>query len=121
LIILSKEFNNVLHEMGFTNRNLNIAIYNAQDDDNDHKIQEDEFIEFVKDHDAIVKNLESKSSQYNTMFNEIDVNKNGSITPEELKTYMSTKHPESKGIDRVIARSFKLDSDKKITLEGIIV
>ena len=106
--------------MGFTNRNLNIAIYNAQDDDNDHKIQENEFIEFVKDHDAIVKNLESKSSQYNTMFNEIDVNKNGSITPEELKTYMSAKHPESKGIDRVIVRSFKLDSDKKITLEGII-
>ena len=104
--------------MGFINKNLNIAIYNAQDDDHDHKISETEFVEFVHDHEAIVKNLEAKSSEYNTMFNEIDVNKNGSITPEELKTYLSSKHPENKGIDRLIQRSFKLDADKKITVEG---
>ncbi len=104
--------------MGFANTNLNIAIFNAQDDNNDRKISENEFVEFVHDHDTIVKNLANKSSEYNTMFDAIDANKNGSITPEEFKAYMKTAHPDNKGVDKTIERSFKWDSDKKITREG---
>ena len=108
----------MLHQMGFANTNLNMAIFNAQDDNNDRKISETEFVEFVHDHDTIVKNLENKSSEYNKMFDTIDANKNGSITPEEFKAYMNTAHPDNKGVDKTIERSFKWDADKKITREG---
>ena len=120
MFYLFKEFDAVLNQMGFTNTNLNNAIYNAQDSDNDHKISESEFVNFVHDHDMIVKNLTSKSSQYNTMFNDIDKNKNGSITIEEFQAYMNVNHPDNKGLDKTIQRSFKWDADKKITLEGIL-
>ena len=66
------EFDIVLKEMGFTNPILNIAIYNKHDKDHDHMISEKEFVDFVHDHDAIVKSLESNSSSYDKMFNEID-------------------------------------------------
>ena len=104
--------------MGFTNRNLNIAIYNAQDTDDDHKIDEKEFASFVHDHEAIVNNLANNASQYNAMFKEIDSNNNGFITPDEVKAYWNAKHPENKGIEKTITRSFKLDADKKISMEG---
>jgi len=106
--------------MGFTNTNLNNAIYNAHDSDHDHKISESEFVNFVHDHDTIVKNLASQSSQYIKMFNEIDKNKSGSITIEEFQAYMNVSHPDNKGVDKTIQKSFKWDADKTITLEGIL-
>ena len=60
--------------MGFTNKNLNIAIYNAHDADHDHLISEAEFESFVHDHDVVVKNLQSNTSDYSKMFAEIDAN-----------------------------------------------
>lgn len=61
--------------MGFTDPLLNIAIYHNHDTDRDQVISESEFVNFVHDHDAIVKNLESNSSQYNEIFKEIDIDK----------------------------------------------
>ena len=108
--------------MGFINPVLNIAIYNKNDTDHDHKISESEFVNFVHDHDSIVKNLESKSSNYIKMFEEIDVDKSGSITPLEFNEYL-TKHPDIKDTDKEIVRKiktgFKLDANKRITLEGL--
>ena len=50
------------------------------------------------------------------------MDKSGSITPAEFNSYLS-KHPDFKDIDKEVVRkiktSFKLDADKKITLEGL--
>ena len=75
---------------------------------------------FVHAHDAIVKNLETSSNQYNMAFKEIDKNNNGYVTPDEVKAYWAAKHPDQQGLEKTITRSFKLDADKQISMEGTI-
>ena len=107
--------------MGFTNPILNIAIYNKNDTDQNNMIGESEFVNFVHDHDAIVKNLEIKSLDYKQMFEEIDVDRSGAITPQEFNKYLY-KHPDIKETEKEVVGKiktcFKLDCLEKISLEG---
>ena len=56
--------------MGFKNKYLSDSIYNAYDKDHDNKIEENEFVNFVNAHDAIVKKLRSHNSD--VMLNKVD-------------------------------------------------
>ena len=73
----------------------------------------------MKTHDALVKQLESSSSRYTTMFYEMDTNKSGYLTYDEMYLYFK-KRGQDISLENTLKRAFQLDSDKKITLEGLI-
>jgi hypothetical protein len=66
-----------------------------------------------------MKNLHANTNEFNKLFAEIDINKNGSVTAEELEALWD-KHNMDKHVYNTIKYSFRFDADKKITQEGLI-
>ena len=75
----------------------------------------------MKTHDALVKQLESSYNRYTTIFHEIDSNKSGYLTQNEMSQYFKREGHDFEGLENTLKRAFQLDSDKKITLEGLII
>ena len=74
----------------------------------------------MKTHDALVKQLDSSSSRYTTIFHDIDRDRNGYLTYDEMYHYFQKGGHDGQGMESTLKRGFQLDSDKKITLEGFI-
>ena len=75
----------------------------------------------MQTHDALVKQLESSFNRYTAMFNEMDTNKGGYLTYDEMYLYFKRHGQDFEGLEKTLKRAFQLDSDKKITLEGFIL
>ncbi|RNA07943.1 calmodulin 5 [Brachionus plicatilis] len=80
----------------------------------DNGITEDVFIDYVHKSNK----LDSLMDEYTRMFNSIDKDGNGYITPEELKQDWSEKgiNLSDRSIDALI-KNFDMDDDKNITID----
>ena len=78
-------------------------------------LSEEEFIEYVRRSEKLDALLE----EYNRMFNNIDKDGNGFITPEELKQDWKEKGVSlSDASINALIKSFDMDADKNITCDG---
>ncbi|CAF0757867.1 unnamed protein product [Brachionus calyciflorus] len=115
-ILDMSEFRKILLKYGFDEdikNDANIA-FNGHDTNNDHGLSVEEFITYVKQ----TKKYEKLVQDYTEMFKEIDKDKNGYLSLEEVK-----KDWAEKGIDlsdvsvKSLIDTFDLNSDKKISLK----